>query len=456
MKKKLVLIAVVFLLLISVMTGCNNKDEQDNSLKTREYTAIGDAQKGTEIFTLDFWNSVTEVIYYESNLEYITRDKENLQKFYEVLTELEYTEIENPMLEGTVIFDIHTSDETFCLGLSRDTISFAGKCYQTSGENTARTLTYLVKTQDGLKININEESSGEYMINIADEGYSLLLPLYLNIQFSTDAEGKIIQDTKAVRYETDKNITYSNVNVYLSDEKDNTKFVWIEVSNVDFYSDDMKFLKREDFEYQLMFRFDTETFEIFNLEKNGELIEKLESEDESPTEAEVLEMRAAVTEGMSEEESERITENIKIANLTMENAYFNEELFGRLSDPEDLYWNYIDEKGDIQIGWAGEKNDIPVIVYNRFDAENFITLMEEMRDSMKSELLKADFNNMIQCMEQAKETHDVKYIEEIYHVLHDMDYFVFRYGIKDVGAYVTDKSTVSKYYDALEAYVKFN
>ena len=172
----------------------------------------------------------------------------------------------------------------------------------------------------------------------------------------------------------------------------------------------------------------------------------------APTEDEVLAMRENVTKGMSEEEIDRITENIKVANLALENAYLNDNLFKKLSDPENLYWNYIDEKGDIQIGWAGEENDTPMMAYNRFDAENFITLMDEMKNSLKTELLKQDFENLIENMKLAKETHNVKYVEEIYHILHDMDYFLFRYGIKDVGAYVQDKSTVSKYYGALEVY----
>ena len=75
-----------------------------------------------------------------------------------------------------------------------------------------------------------------------------------------------------------------------------------------------------------------------------------------------------------------------------------------------------------------------------------------MKDSLKTELLKQDFDNLIENMRLAKKTHDMKYVEEIYHILHDMDYFLFRYGIKDVGAYVQDKSTVSKYYGALEVY----
>lgn len=67
-----------------------------------------------------------------------------------------------------------------------------------------------------------------------------------------------------------------------------------------------------------------------------------------PSKEEVLAMRELVLEGMSDEEKERLTENVKIANLRMESAYLNDRLFDRLSDKENLYWNYFDQKGEIQ------------------------------------------------------------------------------------------------------------
>lgn len=70
-----------------------------------------------------------------------------------------------------------------------------------------------------------------------------------------------------------------------------------------------------------------------------------------PSKEDVLAMRKIVLEGMSDEEIERLTENIKVANFTMENGYLYENLFGKLADKESLYWNYFDKKGDIQIDW---------------------------------------------------------------------------------------------------------
>lgn len=201
----------------------------------------------------------------------------------------------------------------------------------------------------------------------------------------------------------------------------------------------------------------------------SEMEETKAEEKERPSKEMVLSMRSIVTQGMSEEEIARITENIKVANHVMEEGYLYERLFERLEDPENLYWNYVDYKGEIQIGWTltdvhydrssgltykefEEKYGTPIMTYNRFDANNFIELMMEMRDSLKSELLKSDFDNLISYMQLAKDTHDVNYMIEIYRILHDMDYFLFRYGIEDVGRYVDDVSTISKYYGVLDVY----
>lgn len=206
-------------------------------------------------------------------------------------------------------------------------------------------------------------------------------------------------------------------------------------------------------------------------EHEEEKSQKEEKHIQRPSREEVIIMRQAVISGMSEEEINRITENIKVANLTMEESYLYDHLFERLEDPEDLYWNYVDEKGEIQIGWNlsektyvatsglswhewGEKYGTPIMEYNRFDADNFVALMEEMRDSLKTELLKADFNALISYMQLAKDTHNVEYMIEIYRILHDMDYFLFRYGIEEMGKYVDDISTISKYYGVLSVYAE--
>lgn len=197
-------------------------------------------------------------------------------------------------------------------------------------------------------------------------------------------------------------------------------------------------------------------------------------EVKAPSKEEVLAMRATVLEGMSEEEIDRLTENIKVANQCMESAYLYDNLFDKLSDEDSLYWNYFDQKGDIQIGWAYdgsfsdmkivmesedlsqdefyEKYGEPVMVYNRFDATNFIELIQDMQKSVHNELLIADLQQLIDLTSLAAETHEMEYANEIYKILHDLDYFLLRYGITDVGQYVQDRSVISKYYGVLNVY----
>lgn len=46
----------------------------------------------------------------------------------------------------------------------------------------------------------------------------------------------------------------------------------------------------------------------------------------------------------------------------------------------------------------------------------------------------------------------MQYANELYKVLHDLDYFLLRYGIEDVGQYTADAGTVGTYYGVLAVY----
>ncbi len=236
---------------------------------------------------------------------------------------------------------------------------------------------------------------------------------------------------------------------------------------------------------------------------------------------EVQNLREHVLEGMTDEEIERLTENIKVANLRLEAAYLNDNIFDKLSDKDSLYWNYFDKKGDIQIGWTYdgtysemksirekegisqkefyekygapvvaynrfdaanfisliqdmqrtysemksirekegisqkefyEKYGAPVVAYNRFDAANFISLIQDMQKSVHNDMLTADLQQLIDLTILAQETHEMEYANQIYKILHDLDYFLLRYGIEDVGKYTKDGSTVATYYGVLAVY----
>ena len=137
-------------------------------------------------------------------------------------------------------------------------------------------------------------------------------------------------------------------------------------------------------------------------------------------------------------------------------------------------WNYIDQSGEIQIGWAYDGNiDKDAVCaeegltedefYARYgkkvvepnntrDAESFRKRMIALKASVKSGLLDNDFDRMVELCEQAKETHDVSYAVELYHMLHDMDYYVTRYGLSDVRNFAEGPSIASTYYGCLSVW----
>ena len=201
--------------------------------------------------------------------------------------------------------------------------------------------------------------------------------------------------------------------------------------------------------------------------------QKLEEDQpliEAPTKEEVIKKREFCLEGMTDENIRILKEKIKFANQVLENACFYDNIFEKLANSEDLFWNYIDQKGEIVIGYAFEEGEEyqkssglsfeeyamkfgqPVKAYNKYDAESFIKLMEELKDTIYCQSLKEDFDKLIECMDEAKDTHDVKYVQEIYYILHDMDYYLLRYAPEDIGPYVQDRSMIDKYYGVLEVY----
>ena len=277
---------------------------------------------------------------------------------------------------------------------------------------------------------------------------------------------------------------------------------------------------------------DSEAENIESIETVGtleeETNEQTESEPAAPTKEEVLSMREFVLKGMSAKEIDRLRENIKIANQQMESAYLYDDIFAKLEDKESLYWNYFDNKGDIQISatetvynrfnaenfinlleemkvtvqneklrndlqqiidqtalaakthemeyaylydnifakledkeslywnYFDNKGDIQIsateTVYNRFNAENFINLLEEMKTTVQNEGLQNDLQQIIDQTALAAVTHEMEYANNIYKLLHDMDYYLLRYGPEDVGKYTQDASVAAKYYGVLKVY----
>ena len=116
MKKYISIILSVMCILSLV--GCNGKGNA-----TREMLLSMD----------EFWKSVTEVVYYDFNEDiFQTSDITQLEKLQVIFENLTYKEIKNPWLEGWYMFEIHTNQNTYHLGVSGKTISFDEKFYEVS------------------------------------------------------------------------------------------------------------------------------------------------------------------------------------------------------------------------------------------------------------------------------------------------------------------------------------
>ena len=193
-----------------------------------------------------------------------------------------------------------------------------------------------------------------------------------------------------------------------------------------------------------------------------------------PSKEAVAAAREEALEGMPQEQADRLAETVKTANLWLEQKYLYDNLFGKLEDPDSLYWNYFDQSGKIQIAWAYDgsldmdavcareglteaefysRYGTAVSVVSEYTADDFIALMEELEASAQNEGLKAELRELAAEMELAK-GHEMERVNNVYKKLHDLDYFLLRYGPEVLDSYGAeyDKSTVSKYYGTLSFY----
>lgn len=195
-----------------------------------------------------------------------------------------------------------------------------------------------------------------------------------------------------------------------------------------------------------------------------------------PTKEEVLAARETALDGMTPEQAGWLTEVVTSANRWWEWRYFYDNIFGKLEDPKSLTWNYFDQTGEIQIGWAWsgslDKDAVceeegltedefyaqygsKVVTTNEYDADAFTALIDELRETVQNEDLKAGLQYIRDEVQLAKRTHVMEHANNLYKALHDLDYFLLRYGPTiDEGKddWIQDKSTVSKYYGTLPFY----
>lgn len=164
-----------------------------------------------------------------------------------------------------------------------------------------------------------------------------------------------------------------------------------------------------------------------------------------PSKEEVTGMREASLNGMTEKDIDQLKAVIRNARKRLFEKYYYDDLFGKLEDPKSPYWNYLEEKGEISIG-----NN--TAAYNAFNGEDFITVIEELKERTKSEFLYKNLELLQADMKAALESHNVLYVEDLYRRIHDMDYYLLRYGPEDGWISGIDNYDLFIYYGTLEDY----
>lgn len=190
-----------------------------------------------------------------------------------------------------------------------------------------------------------------------------------------------------------------------------------------------------------------------------------------PNKTKVLAQRTIALNGMTEVDIEYLTTVVSKINLRLESSFMFDNFEKRLSDPNSRTWNYLEQTGEIVIGYSFNEEDMKkkaelnlteqefeeqygtkVFSDNEYDADKICEILLTIRNTIQDQKLIQDFDNAIQLIQTAKKTHDVKYFLDFYKLFHDMDYYLLRYGPEDVGLQVKDTSTIDLFYGMLECY----
>ena len=205
-----------------------------------------------------------------------------------------------------------------------------------------------------------------------------------------------------------------------------------------------------------------------------------------PTKGEVLAARKKALEGMTQEQIDRLTQVITSQNQWWESEYLN-NILTRLDDRSDLAWNYFEETGDIDVGTStaysppeGVKGDDILAVmdregitweeycekygtvepgviggYSKYSVDEIVSMLGQLRDSVKNQELRTDLAYLANQILWARETHRMIYVSNMFKLLHDMDYYLLRYGPADqpsTDPYYGIPSVVSNYYGMLTVF----
>lgn len=245
-----IFIAGTFLLFTNGLTAIQ-KTQKDEIVTVKEthrnkYVTINPVLNG-DIFSDEFWDNVSKIEYYEgSDNPYVVTDKDALQKIGHLIKNLEHKKIEEkPLMEGGWYFDIYTEDAMTSIWVSQDIIDFNGINYKVPTEHLGDDIRAIIINNYEMTIRVEEYVVNDYRINILDKPKDSNLLVDLEIQFLTDKEKHVLQNTVNV-----ENLGTNDFAVKITDETERTKIVNVIADG-----------------YELIFKFDVSTCEVFDIRK---------------------------------------------------------------------------------------------------------------------------------------------------------------------------------------------
>lgn len=146
-----------------------------------------------------------------------------------------------------------------------------------------------------------------------------------------------------------------------------------------------------------------------------------------PSKEEVYAIREELLDGINEEDISYMTELVKVMNLELESAYLYEKQFEEYEDSNSENWGRLDyDKYRLYVNGVGKR--------------------------IQNDLLKRDIDEMLSCIDLMENQKDVEALRSFYYKLHDMDYYLFRFGANEIWFYVHDMSFVTTFFDSLYVY----
>ena len=125
----------IFLLIIGCFGGCCVLYYNAN------YKIKDQSLKGSDIFIEDYWGEIESVAFLDVNeTRYEITDNLRIQEFVNMLFDMNYTEIENPWLEGGYLFEINTGEKSIIFAVVSDIIIIEDCVYKTSEEKMGEEL----------------------------------------------------------------------------------------------------------------------------------------------------------------------------------------------------------------------------------------------------------------------------------------------------------------------------